>query len=1059
MMKNDNTFEFSPFTIGSVLGLLGFTASGNILSKNYESGVSIAVDLSKQSIEYPASIKVNDLTTSNFSHNENFVVLECVNRLLEKGYSPSNIELEPKWSLGRDQKSGKADILVKDNDGNEYLIIECKNGFAEFESSWKKMLVDGDQLFSYAQQIKKTKILCLYYSDVVDGKVTYHNKIISLVDNDEYLKTLKENKVQRYSASTDVKSLFSVWRDIYNFEYDATGIFENEFKTYDNKKRAFRVSNLRKLTADESQRKYNEFATILRQHNISSHENAFDKLVNLFLAKIVDEIEHPNDLQFNWRGSSYDDYYSLQDRLQKLYKDGMQKFLNEEVTYVDNKQIDDAFRFVKNDPDSTKEKVLGFFRELKFYTNNDFAFIDVHNQQLFVQNSEILLKMVKLFQEIQLKTPERNQFLGDLFEGFLDQGVRQNEGQFFTPLPIVRFIVSALPVSKEIENTGIPKVIDYACGAGHFLNEYAAQLGKFVLKDQLPSFYKQIFGVEKEYRLSKVSKVSAFMYGQDGIDITYGDALAHHDKLLDGSFDILIANPPYSVKGFLETLDSDDVEKYELSSEVKKGSYSANKSIEAFFVERAKQLLKDGGVAGIILPSPILSNGGALYAKTREILISYFDIIAISEFGSDTFGATGTNTITLFLRRKEDADQTIRQFTERVNSWFRGEFGKDQIYGDAFYLQNYLASQGIDINDYKEFINGNITSGIKGTTLFKKYLQKFPIKKIQEIEKHKLLMYILASQQGNPVFVARCPSNSKEMKKYLGYEWSKRKGSEGIKYLGSSIGDNDFRKNRGIETISTPLFNPADDNDETKINDIIRDNFEGIIHDSIPANCSYYRFTQLMDFTQTKFDSNIKLSINQDIKVKSKYPVEPLVEVCDVNIGGTPSREVNSYFSGKNLWVSIGEMNGQVITDTNEKITDEAVKKSNVKLIPAGTTLLSFKLSIGKTAVAGADLYTNEAIAGLLPKDKEKVLDKYLFYLFTSGYLNASDIGKKAFGTSLNSDFLKNHVFIPVPPKAVQEKLISDCEKLDGVFEKTRMTISDYKGKIHALLIQGGVFQ
>ena len=56
-------------------------------------------------------------------------------------------------------------------------------------------------------------------------------------------------------------------------------------------------------------------------------------------------------------------------------------------------------------------------------------------------------------------------------------------------------------------------------------------------------------------------------------------------------------------------------------------------------------------------------------------------------------------------------------------------------------------------------------------------------------------------------------------------------------------------------------------------------------------------------------------------------------------------------------------MNGQVIYDTKEKITDDAVKHSNVKLIPAGTTLLSFKLSIGKTAIAGKDLYTNEAIA------------------------------------------------------------------------------------------------
>ena len=77
-------------------------------------------------------------------------------------------------------------------------------------------------------------------------------------------------------------------------------------------------------------------------------------------------------------------------------------------------------------------------------------------------------------------------------------------------------------------------------------------------------------------------------------------------------------------------------------------------------------------------------------------------------------------------------------------------------------------------------------------------------------------------------------------------------------------------------------------------------------------------------------------------------------------------------------------MNGTTITNTKEKITNEAIEKSNVKLIRKGTTLLSFKLSIGKTAIAGADLYTNEAIAALIPISKNKITDAYLFHLFTS---------------------------------------------------------------------------
>lgn len=98
---------------------------------------------------------------------------------------------------------------------------------------------------------------------------------------------------------------------------------------------------------------------------------------------------------------------------------------------------------------------------------------------------------------------------------------------------------------------------------------------------------------------------------------------------------------------------------------------------------------------------------------------------------------------------------------------------------------------------------------------------------------------------------------------------------------------------------------------------------------------------------------------------------------------------------------------GGVITKTKEQITKEAIANSNVKLIPKGTTLLSFKLSIGKTAIAGVDLYTNEAIAGLIPKEPQRVLDGYLYCFFSAGGLNHSMVGNKAFGKSLNSDYLK----------------------------------------------------
>src|SRR5665647_2049117 len=95
-----------------------------------------------------------------------------VHRLLEKGYKPEHIELEPKWKLGHGASGGRADILIKDNSGTPLLIIECKNSGNEFKKSWNKTLQDVNQLFSYAQQISETKFLCLYTSDFDNGTLT-----------------------------------------------------------------------------------------------------------------------------------------------------------------------------------------------------------------------------------------------------------------------------------------------------------------------------------------------------------------------------------------------------------------------------------------------------------------------------------------------------------------------------------------------------------------------------------------------------------------------------------------------------------------------------------------------------------------------------------------------------------------------------------------------------------------------------------------------------------------------------------------------------------------------
>lgn len=869
----------------------------------------LRADLSSQTLFYPEDkgFTVNERQTCNFKAPENFVVFECVNRLLSKGYKPEHIELEPKWKVGHGASGGRADILVKDNSGNPFLIIECKTWGEEFEAEWKNMNLNGGQLFSYAQQIKSTKFLCLYASEFLDSKCIYENRIITLNDNKDYLKSLKEPLA--FADATDVQMLYKAWYVTYNHEYEKTGIFEDAHSAYEIGKAKHTAFDLPEISHEDIQKKYHEFATILRQHNVSGRENAFDKLVNLFLAKIVDEMQNADELMFYWRGVAFDNYYDLQDRIQRLYRDGMQKFLNEEVTYIDNDDIKNAFRLFKNDPDATRDKIEEYFRQLKFYTNNDFAFLDVHNQHLFFQNAVILLKIVRMLQDIKLKTEEQNQFLGDLFEGFLDQGIKQSEGQFFTPTPIVKFLVSSLPLQRLIESSAEPlKVIDYACGAGHFLNEYATQIRAFLPVQRLPEYYGRIVGVEKEYRLSKVAKVSAFMYGQDEIQIVYADALAENAAIQNGTYNVLVSNPPYSVRGFLETLTPEERNAFDIVKVIDSKSIITNNSIEVFFLERAKQLLAPGGVAAIILPSSILANSSAVYTKAREIILQYFDIVAISEFGSGTFGKTGTNTATLFLRRKVENPALADHYRNRVNAWFSGDFEKDEVFSDAYLLTAYCQHIGYIVDDYKTLLNFEPNDALLGSATFKAYRTAFDnltetknrinqksykaltadeqkeelLKRFtaysREIENDKLYYFMLAYSSPRTVVVVKSPSGTNEIKRFLGYEWSSRKGAEGIKYIGVAAGDDNdetLSRLKGIKSIQTPLFNPANLTDEDKINSMIRANFNGEFVDDSEF-VKRYRLIDMLDFSGVKFEKQISLAATQVMKINSKYPIEPI---------------------------------------------------------------------------------------------------------------------------------------------------------------------------------------
>lgn len=165
-----------------------------------------------------------------------------------------------------------------------------------------------------------------------------------------------------------------------------------------------------------------------------------------------------------------------------------------------------------------------------------------------------------------------------------------------------------------------------------------------------------------------------------------------------------------------------------------------------------------------------------------------------------------------------------------------------------------------------------------------------------------------------------------------------------------------------------------------------------------------------------------------------RWPSYPLWTLCDVVIGATPSRRKSEYWGGKHTWVTVSELNGRTLVKSKEHITDEGVKNSASKLVPAGTLLFSFKLSIGKMAFSGVDLYTNEAIAAL-PIRPGVPLDKhYLYYALSTSDLS---VGAHAAvkGKLLNKEKLKR-IEVPLPPLSEQRRIVELLDQANALRKK-----------------------
>lgn len=1035
--------------IKELITKLGFKPKNgtvDVYSKIYQQhdGYSIDIDFFNEKICYGDLIGADCKTTQNFSQPENFVVLECVNRLLEKGYNPQNIILEKTWAAGHGT-SGRLDICVTRDDGSEYLLIECKTFGKEFDKAVARMYKDGGQLFTYFKFSNKADIIMLYTSELQDETIVYKNEIVKI--EDDY-------------RTGDVKDFYEKWNKLAK----DNGIFEVWVKPYCFESKALTLSDLKPITQEDSSFIFNQFLEILRHNVVSDKGNAFNKIFTLFLCKVYDETskQEGEELDFQWK-EGFDDHVKFQLRLTDLYKNGMLNFLDRKVSDFNNEEFENKYKFLD---ENTRKELKEQINRLRLEKNNEFAIKEVYDHDSFVENAKIVKEVVELLQGYRIRYNKRQQYLSDFFELLLTTGLKQEAGQFFTPVPIAQFIIKSLPLEKIIDEhlkskNGelLPYMIDYAAGSGHFITEYMHEVqniidqkdpNKYILGTKKDLMFwqnanyewatKYIYGIEKDYRLVKVGKVGCYLHGDGLANVILSDGLGNFantkdykgilrkedDKSKDNQqFDIILSNPPYSVSSFKQTTREFYTEKdFDLYNCLTDNS----SEIECLFVERTKQLLKDGGIAGVILPSSILTNTG-IYTKTRELLLKYFEIVAITELGSNTFMATGTNTVVLFLRRKNNYDCINLQ--KSIDKFFtdKNDVTINNIETPVSKYVSYVW-ENLTIDDYLTLLNKEPNDKVEKHDIFKEYSQKIKSKsekdfwnKVLEIEKEKLYYFILAYPQK----IVTIKTGEKDAEKqFLGYEFSNRRGSEGIHAI---------QRGKSIDEC-THLFDMSTFDNPQKASTYIYRAFNGDttseIDDSLKDNISRVNLLDMMIFDRVDFEKFINVKAKKKIKIESKWDITEL-----------------------------GNISG-LIFEKGKSITKQQTQKGNIPVVAGGIDFAYLHnvanreanvITVSASGVnAGFVNFWDKPIwasdcSTIQSNDEKTVSIRYIYEELKTLQEVVYDLQKGNAQPHVYSDDIKK-IKIPLPPIDIQQKIVDEIEEVEKnnlVLEKNIQKLNTQK--------------
>lgn len=174
--------------------------------------------------------------------------------------------------------------------------------------------------------------------------------------------------------------------------------------------------------------------------------------------------------------------------------------------------------------------------------------------------------------------------------------------------------------------------------------------------------------------------------------------------------------------------------------------------------------------------------------------------------------------------------------------------------------------------------------------------------------------------------------------------------------------------------------------------------------------------------------------------MKQNWTYKKFGDVFNLQMGKTPTRNNPAYWGGDNIWVSIADLKSKYVEESKEHITDIAVLESGINKVSQGTAIMSFKLSIGRTAITKCVLYTNEAIMSFVPKEKNAILSDYIYYYLKGCKWTGTN--KAVMGQTLNKKTIAENIFA-YPPIAEQHRIVSELDLLQSLIDKQQAQLKE----------------